>query len=97
MCMLAELEFVRKEGVRIPSFVLPETPVAVDAEGYLVLHSAYSPSNRGLSIMVGYQTPERMTHVFTGMTTWDAAPYFAFRLPTGQFIEFYFDPTKPEV
>jgi hypothetical protein len=43
--------------------------------------------------MVGYQTSKGLTHVFTGLTTWRAAPYFAFRLPTGQFIEFYFEPT----
>jgi len=89
------LEFVPREGGRIPTLVLPETPVAVDADSWLVLHSTYSPSNRGLSVMVGYHTSQSMTHVFTGMATWDAAPHFAFRLPTGQFIEFYFQHEKP--
>lgn len=44
--------------------------------------------------MVGYHTPKGITHVFTGMTTWDMSSYFAFRLPTGQFIEFYFEREK---
>lgn len=94
---LGVLEFVPKDGERIPSFYLPETPVIVDADGSLVLHSAFAPSNRALSVMVGYHTSKGVTHVFTGVTTWRAAPYFAFRLPTGQFIEFYFGPTLAEL
>ena len=95
---LGVLEFMPRDGGRIPSLVLPETPVAVDPAGSLVLHSAYSPSNHGLSVMVGYHTAKGMTHVFTGMATWDAAaPYFAFRLPTGQLIEFYFQHEKDVV
>lgn len=92
---LDELEFVPTEAGRITGFALPETPVTVDAEGSLLLHSAYTPSNRGLSIMVGYRTSTGVIHVFTGLATWDSAPYFAFRLPNGQFIELYFDPTRP--
>jgi hypothetical protein len=87
---LGVLEFVAEGGERIPTLVLPKTPVAVDADSWLLLHSVYLPSNRKLSIMVGYHTPKGVTHVFTSMTTWDAASHFAFRLPTGQFVEFYF-------
>jgi hypothetical protein len=88
---LGVLEFVPKDDPYLRTFVLPETPVTVDGRGSLVLRSAYSPDTRGLSVVADYHTPTGTTHVFTGVATWSAPPYFAFRLPTGQFIEFYFD------
>lgn len=88
---LGVLEFAPKTDGRNSTLVLPDTPLAVDANHSLVLHSAYSPGNRGLSVMVGYQSPEGEMHVFTGMAVWEGAPYFAFRLPSGDFIELHFE------
>jgi hypothetical protein len=90
---LGELEFTRREGHPPEVVAVPDTPIPVDEDGALVIHCAYVPFNRGLSVMVSYHTAAGMTHVFTGMATWGPPPpYFAFILPTGQFIELYFQP-----
>jgi hypothetical protein len=91
---LGVLEFVPGDSGSIPTLVLPERRIEVNPEDSLVVHSAYSPHNHGLSVMVGYHSAEGMTHVFTALTRWGASlntqSYFAFRLPTGQLIDLYF-------
>ena len=54
---------------------------------FLVVSAAYSLLNHNLSMFIKFEAE----HVFTGMCHWDdVAPYFAFRLRDGSFIECYF-------
>lgn len=53
----------------------------------LVVSAAYSSLNQSLSIFIVCEGE----HVFTAMCRWNVvAPYFAFRLKDGSFIECYF-------
>jgi len=88
--VLGSLEFIEDEGASIPSFVLPKDRVTIGPDCEIVLHAAYTPDNRGLSVMVECFSGTRQTHAFTGLATWDANPYFAFRLHTRHFVELYF-------
>jgi hypothetical protein len=74
----------------------PGQPDSFSIEGYalqragrspIVVSAAYSLLNHNLSMFIAFEGE----HVFTGMCHWDAvAPYFAFRLKDGSFIECYF-------
>ncbi|HUJ10442.1 MAG TPA: hypothetical protein VL171_10475 [Verrucomicrobiae bacterium] len=88
---LGVLTFAPRNGEGIPTLVLPDTPIPVAEENSLVLHASVVPQTRRLSVMIGQHLRGVVTHVFTAGSVWDGATYFAFRLPTGQFIELYFE------
>lgn len=53
----------------------------------LQVSATYVQMNHNLTVLVRYDDE----HVFTGMCRWhEVAPYFAFRLKEGDFIELYF-------
>ena len=94
--ILAVLDFVMRDGNQ-NSYILPSDPVAVDEQSSLVIHATYSPGNNGLGVFVAHRTANGDKHVFTGGGCWASPPYYAFRLPTGQFIELYFERDMPEL
>ena len=96
---LGELVFTEKVAEPIQILTVSEAPVPVDEQGSLIFHVGFSPHNHGLSIMTGYRTAAGERHVFSAGVILRAGPtlshYFAFRLPTGQFIELYLLPHDP--
>jgi hypothetical protein len=69
------------------SFSIPEHTLQRAPRSPIVVSAAYSLFNHGLSMSISFEGE----HVFTAMCDWDvAAPYFAFRLKDGSFIECYF-------
>ena len=94
---LATLEFVRKDAGEVQAFAVPDAPVPVDSDSWLVIHGGFVPVNHALSVMIGYHTATQMKHVFSAMGWWEHSPggksvYYAFCLPAGQVIELYFTP-----
>ena len=90
--ILATLDFQKHGNDPLSTFELGHVLVPVDTDGSLVLESSYTSSNRVLSLIVGYQTGKGETKVFSAICEFYAIPvYFSDQLPTGQFIEFYFD------
>jgi hypothetical protein len=58
------------------------------SEDSLVINAAYSLSNMNLSVAIRH----RDVHIFTAACHWEAvAPYFAFTVPGGAFVELYFE------
>jgi hypothetical protein len=84
--ILGEIELVPAPGqpdsLSIQDYVLQRA-----GQSPLVVSAAYSLLNHNLSMFVSFAGE----HVFTGMCHWGVvAPYFAFRLTDGSFIECYF-------
>ncbi|MEN3328458.1 MAG: hypothetical protein V7638_3265 [Acidobacteriota bacterium] len=83
---LGEIEFSPLPG-EPDSFSIEEHVLQRDGRSPLVVLAAYSLRNHSLSMFIKFEGE----HVFTGMCHWDdIAPYFAFRLKDGSFIECYF-------
>lgn len=69
------------------SFFIQEHALQRADRSPLVVSAAYSLLNYSLSMFISFEGE----HVFTGICDWDVvAPYFAFRLKDGSFIECYF-------
>ncbi len=83
---LGEIEF-SASAEQPDSFSIQEHALQRAARSPLVVSAAYSLLNHNLSMFVSFEGE----HVFTGMCNWNVvAPYFAFRLKDGSFIECYF-------
>jgi hypothetical protein len=83
---LGEIEFSAAAG-QPDSFAIQEYALQRADRSSLVVSAAYSRLNHSLSMFIKSDGE----HVFTGMCQWDVvAPYFAFRLKDGSFIECYF-------
>jgi len=83
---LGEIEFSPLSG-QPDSFSIQEHALPRADRSPLLMSAAYSLLNHNLSMFVSFEGE----HVFTGMCHWDVvAPYFAFRLRDGSFIECYF-------
>jgi len=83
---LGEIEFTPLAG-QPDSFSIQEHALQRADRSPLIVSAAYSLLNNSLSMFVSFEGE----HVFTAMCHWDlAAPYFAFRLKDGSFIECYF-------
>jgi hypothetical protein len=85
--VLAEIEFApAPDGPDSMGF--SEVGVRVNEGAELHFSGAYYVPNRNVSLFV----LEGQVHVFTGMSHWDrVAPYFAFRLRDGTFIQMTFE------
>ena len=85
--VLAEIEFAHDPSGR-DSMGFSEVGVRVNEEAELRFSGAYYVPNKNFSLFV----LEGEVHVFTGMSHWDrVAPYFAFRLCDGTFIQMIFE------
>ena len=83
---LGEIEFSPLPGDQ-NTFSIQEHALQRADRAPLVVSAAYSLLNHNLSMFISFAGE----HVFTGACHWDAvAPYFAFRLKDGSFIECYF-------
>ena len=82
--VLGEIEF---SPAGTDSFSIQEHALPRAGRSPLIVSAAYSQLNHSLSMFILFEGE----HVFTGMCHWDViAPYFAFRLKDGSFIECYF-------
>ena len=83
---LGEIEFSPVPG-QPDSFLIHEHALQRADRSSLVISAAYSLLNDNFSMFVSFEGE----HVFTAACHWDlVAPFFAFRLKDGSFIECFF-------